>query len=290
MRRILSFILSKLPPKLSIQLRYYFNFRKFVNFKKPLTFTEKIQWLKLCIRNKQEYTIMVDKYAVKQYVKNIIGEEYIIPTLGVWDHPKLIEWNKLPNKFVLKTTHAGGSNGVVICKDLIRFNKSEAELNLERSLRSDSYAVSKEWPYKNIPRKIIAEELIELPDKQDLTDYKIYCFNGVPKYIQVIQDRNTKETIDFFDTEWKHMEFVGLNRSAKNAAVHPQRPSKLGEMLDIAKKLAKDIVFVRVDLYYTQDKIYFGELTFFPASGMGRFTPDKYDKILGDMIKLPTKI
>ena len=252
----------------------------------PQTFCEKIQWLKLFNR-KPEYTQMVDKYAVKKYVANIIGEEYIIPTLGVWDRFEDIDLDKLPKQFVLKTTHDGGSYGIVICKDKDVFDYKAAKKTINRSLRRCSYKVMREWPYKNVKRRIIAEEYLECIGNTDLVDYKFYCFNGQPLYCQVIKDRNSKETIDFFDQEWNHQVFYGLNPKAIQSSYPIDRPINYDKMVEVASKLSHNIPFARVDLYNIGGKIYFGEITFFPASGFGVFTPSEWDYKLGEWIKLP---
>lgn len=252
----------------------------------PQTFCEKIQWLKLFNR-KPEYTQMVDKYAVKKYVANIIGEEYIIPTLGVWDRFEDIDFDKLPKQFVLKTTHDGGSYGIVICKDKDVFDYKAAKKTINRSLRRCSYKVMREWPYKNVKRQIIAEEYLECMGNTDLIDYKFYCFNGQPLYCQVIKDRNSKETIDFFDQEWNHQVFYGLNPKAIQSSYPIDRPINYDKMVEVASKLSRNIPFARVDLYNIEGKIYFGEITFFPASGFGVFTPSEWDYKLGEWIKLP---
>lgn len=252
----------------------------------PQTFCEKIQWLKLYNR-KPEYTQMVDKYAVKKYVANIIGEEYIIPTLGVWDRFEDIDFDKLPKQFVLKTTHDGGSYGIVICKDKDVFDYKAAKKTINRSLRRCSYKVMREWPYKNVKRQIIAEEYLECMGNTDLIDYKFYCFNEQPLYCQVIKDRNSKETIDFFDQEWNHQVFYGLNPKAIQSSYPIDRPINYDKMVEVASKLSHNIPFARVDLYNIGGKIYFGEITFFPASGFGVFTPSEWDYKLGEWIKLP---
>ena len=206
------------PDKLYLSIIYRAKMGHWIDWKNPKTFTEKIQWLKVYNR-KSEYTTMVDKHAVKQYVAGCIGEEYIIPTLGVWDNPEDIEWDSLPDKFVLKTTHGGGGCGVVICTNKQKFNKAEAITKMNQSLQSDIYWGYREWPYKNVPKKIIAEKFmapVEATASNDLSDYKFFCFNGEPMYCQVIRDRHTKETIDFYDMEWNHQEFVGLNPVASN--------------------------------------------------------------------------
>lgn len=275
--------------RIYLGLRYRFQMGRRLNLRSPVLFTEKLQWLKLYNR-KDIYTTMVDKLLAKEYVSNIIGEEYIIPTLGYWDKAEDIDWDSLPNQFVLKTTHAGGGNGVVICTDYNNFDKKSAISRLSRSLNGSNYNTFREWPYKNVRKRVIAEKFMKdlASDSIDLTDYKFYCFNGQPKYCQVIRDRHIKESIDFYDTEWTLMPFVGLNPKCKNGDTPQPKPINLDIMLDICKKLSKDIPFVRVDLYEINQHVYFGELTFFPASGFGRFTPSEWDKILGDLIVLPS--
>ena len=272
---------------LKIMFRLELGYR--LDLKAPKTFSEKIQWLKLYDR-KPQYTTLVDKYAVKEYVAKKIGSKFIIPTLGIWDKPKEIDWDSLPDCFVLKTTHGGGSTGVVICKNKDTFNREKAVERLNASLKQDIYRYLKEWPYKDVPRRILAEKYITPQGGEgDLPDYKWYCFNGEPKYCQVIQNRTTKETIDFFDTNWVHQEFVGLNPTASQATVSPARPSSLEDQIIIARELSKDVPFSRVDLYESDGNIYFGEITFYPASGMGVFSPYQYNEILGQMIVLPTR-
>lgn len=280
-----------IPDKQYLQLRFRFNMGYWPNFKSPKTFNEKINWLKLYNR-KPQYTTMVDKYAVKDYVAGIIGEQYIIPTLGVWSTPEEIEWDNLPNQFVLKTTHGGGSCGVIVCTDKSKFDKSKAIAQLNESLALDIYSILREWPYKNVKKQIIAEKFMApkmSPAPKDLDDYKFFCFGGEPHYCQVIRDRHTKETIDFYDMEWNHQEFVGLNPVARNGLAPVARPGNFEVMKEVCRKLSKDIPFVRVDLYVIDDKEYFGELTFYPASGFGTFTPDQWNTRLGDLLNLPTE-
>lgn len=289
MASIISNFFRWLPDATYLKLLYRFKMGHRLDLRNPQTFTEKIQWLKLYNR-KPEYTKMVDKYAVKEYVAKKIGEEYIIPTLGVWDKPEDIDWASLPNKFVLKTTHGGGGGGVVICKDKATFDKTTAIAKLKESMASDIYSYLREWPYKNVPKRIIAEQFLapeKSPAPKDLPDYKFFCFNGEPKYCQVIRDRLTKETIDFYDMDWNHMPFVGLNPVARNGLTPVARPGNLDEMKEICCKLADSKTFVRVDLYVIDDKSYFGELTFYPASGMGVFTPEEWNGKLGDLLTLP---
>ena len=295
MASIISNFFRWLPDATYLKLLYRFKMGHRLDLKNPQTFTEKLQWLKLYNR-KPEYTTMVDKYAVKQYVANIIGEEYIIPTVGVWDKPEDIDWDSLPNQFVLKTTHGGGGGGVVICNDKATFDKTTASAKLKESMASDIYSYLREWPYKNVPKRIIAEKFMtpeKSPAPKDMPDYKFFCFNGEPKYCQVIRDRHTKETIDFYDMDWNHLDFVGLlpqsniADSISNGLTPVVRPKHLDEMKDICRKLSKDIPFVRVDLYVIDDKNYFGELTLYPASGMGVFAPEEWNDKLGDLLTLP---
>ena len=285
-----------LPDKPYLQLLYRFKMGHRLDLKSPKTFTEKIQWLKLYNR-KPEYTLMVDKYAVNKYVADIIGEKYIIPTLGVWDKPEDIDWDALPNEFVLKTTHGGGSGGVVICKDKKTFDRNKAILTLRDSMNSDIYRSLREWPYKDVKKRVLVEKYMAPKDMvnnpiYDLSDYKFFCFNGEPKYCQVIRDRHSKESIDFYDMNWRHQEFVGLNpvtSSGKNLVngVNPvPRPMLLDDMICICHKLSKNMKFVRIDMYVIDNRIYFGEITFYPASGMGLFNPDKWNEELGNLISL----
>lgn len=271
-----------------LKIVYFFEMGRKLNLKHPTKFTEKLQWLKLYER-KDEYTQMVDKISAKEYVSGIIGLQHIIPTLGVWDKFEEIDFSLLPKEFVLKTNHGGGSSSVVICRDKNTFDYDAAKKKLERGLKKNPYNKYREWPYRNITPKIFAETFItnNKEQKKDIIDYKWYCFNGNPMFCQVIQDRSTNETIDFFDSKWNHLPFVGLNPVARNSIVEPNIPEHLGEMLKIAQMLSNTIPFCRIDLYDINNTVYFGEITFYPASGFGRFTPGTYDEILGRLLQLP---
>lgn len=283
--------LGFLPDKLYLSLRYRCQMGHWINWKNPKTFTEKLQWLKV-YDYKPEYTKMVDKLVAKDYVASRIGEEYIIPTLGVWDKVEDIDWDSLPDQFVLKTTHGGGGCGVVVCSDKTHFDKAKAIEKLQTSMHSNAGKTYREKPYLNVPRKIIAEKFMaerrakENAKISDLPDYKFFCFNGEPHYCQVIRDRHTKETIDFYDMEWNHMPFVGLNPVAKNGVEPVAKPVHLEQIKEICRKLSKDIKFSRIDLYVIDDKEYFGEITFYPAAGLGEFTPTYWNERLGDLINL----
>lgn len=259
--------------------------KKDMNWDYPKTFNEKLQWLKLYDR-KDIYTTMVDKYDVKKYVSEIIGEEYVIPTIGIYDNFEQIDFDKLPNKFVIKCTHDSG--GLVICNNKKALNMKFTRNKINNSLKRNFFYESREWPYKNIKPKIIIEKLIENENSTDLKDYKIFCFNGVPKTILVCSNRkgNHKNT-DFFDIDWNIMPFTRENHINNYQVI--EKPKKLDEMIEISKKLSADIPFVRVDLYEVNGKVYFGELTFYPSAGFEGFNPPEYDKILGDWLSLPKK-
>lgn len=273
-----------IPDKYYLQMLYYLKTGKVLHLKHPQTFGEKIQWLKLYDRQ-PKYTMMVDKYAVKDYVAGILGKEYIIPTLGVWDRPEDINFDELSYQFVLKTTNGGGSGGVFICRSKEQLDKETTIRNLKKALKKDIYKTYREWPYRNVRRRIIAEQYLNMGN-EDLRDYKFYCFNGVPKFCQVIKDRHSKETIDFFDMEWCHQEFYGLNPEARPAKSIPVKPMHFDEMKEMAQKLSVGLAFSRIDLYDTESGPLFGEITLYPYSGMGAFTPREYNGILGMMINL----
>lgn len=255
-----------------------------LNLDNPRTFNEKIQWLKLYDR-KPEYTQMVDKYAVKEYVANIIGEEYIIPTLGVWDNVEDIDFDKLPNQFVLKCTHDSG--GIVICSDKTKLNLKAAKAKLMRGLKKNFYAQSREWPYKNVKPRIIAEEYIVDESGYELKDYKWFCFDGEPKALFIATDRGVEgeETkFDFFDSEFNHLPFTNGH---PNATREIRKPAGFEKMKQLAAQLSKGHPHLRVDFYDINGEIYFGELTFYHWSGMQPFKPEEWDYTLGSWIKLP---
>ena len=253
----------------------------------PKTFNEKLQWLKLYNR-KPEYTSMVDKYAVKEYVANIIGREHIIPTLGVWNSVDEIDWDVLPNQFVLKTTHGGGGGGVAICKDKATFDRAKAMKTLQKSLDNDIYWNYREWPYKDVPKRIIAERFMSNNGK-DLEDYKIHCFNGEPKFILVCSNRYGKGAMidDFYSPDWELMDVRRPGHPKSERA--SKTPQQLKQMLELSRVLSKNIPFLRVDFYIINNQIYFGELTFFPASGMSKFEPQDWDYKFGEWLVLPLK-
>lgn len=270
---------------LYIEILYWLSTGKEINLKEPKSFQEKLQWIKLNI-HKPEFTMMVDKYEAKKYVASIIGEDHIIPTIGVWDSADAIDFSLLPNQFVLKCTHDSGR--VIICKDKRFFDSRWARKRLTNTLKTDYYKRSREFPYKNVRHRVIAEKYMEDENRNDLIDYKFFCFNGTARYCQVIQGRSGKETIDFYDREWTHQEFVGLTPHVGFSPTPLLKPEAFPEMLRIADTLASkiDSPFVRIDQYVINGHVYFGEITFYPFMGFGTFRPKEWNLKFGGMIKL----
>ena len=269
---------------LKILFKGYMNER--LDLEEPRTFNEKLQWLKLYDRDPL-YTTLVDKYEVKKYVASIIGDNYIIPTLGIWEGISDIDYDNLPDQFVLKCTHDSG--GVVICKDKQQFDRKKAEKIIEKSLKKNFYYEGREWPYKNVKPRIIAEEYKEDSACGELRDYKFFCFDGVVKALFIATDRQKKNEdtkFDFFDEKYNHLPFTNGHPMAN---VVPKKPICFEKMKELAAKLSKDIPQVRVDFYEVDGKIYFGELTFSHWSGLTPFVPNEWDKVFGDWIKLPPK-
>lgn len=256
---------------------------KKLNLKNPQTFNEKLQWLKLYNR-KPEYTMMVDKYEAKKYVANIIGEEYIIPTYGVWDRFEDIDFDALPDQFVLKCTHDCG--GLVICRDKSKLDINKAKNKIEKCLKKNYYWSSREWPYKNVKPRIIAEKYMGNGFANGLIDYKFYCFDGKVKYLYISEGMEEHKTakISFLDPSWQFADF-----SRTDYVMHknlPKKPSMYEKMITIAEKLSEKHPFLRVDLYEVDGQIYFSELTFTPCSGFMPFEPEEWDLKLGQMIDL----
>ena len=271
-----------------LEMMYWLNLGKKLNLKHPVTFNEKLQWLKLYNHN-PEYTVMVDKVKAKEYVAKLIGEEHIIPTLGVWDDPDDIDFDALPNQFVLKCNHNSGT-GMCICRDKSKLDIEKVKAELRKGSKENYFMRWREWPYKNVPRKILAEKFMVDESGTELKDYKIFCFNGEPRYCQVISDRNTDEKIDFYDMHWKRLVglvgLVGLNDKVHNSEYAIPCPESFEDMKQMASLLAKSIPFSRIDFYEINHQAYFGEITFFPATGFGNFNPREWNVKMGDMITL----
>ena len=274
--------------KLYLKLKFRLVMGQKLDLKNPKTFNEKLQWLKLYNR-RPEYTMMVDKYAVKQFVADKIGEEYIIPTLGVWDKVEDIDWDSLPNQFVLKTTHGGGGGGVVICKDKSIFDRDAARKKLQKSLDSDIYLSFREWPYKDVPKRIIAEQYMTDESGVELKDYKFFCFNGRVQCFKVDFDRFISHKANYYDREGSLLPF-GEKVFPPDFDRVFDKPKNFDSMISLAERLSEDVPFVRVDFYNSNGNIYFGEITFFPAAGMGKFEPEDWDEKLGEWINLKDKL
>ena len=266
-----------------LRLMYWKKFERKLNLLNPQTFNEKLQWLKLYDR-RPEYTNMVDKYEAKKYVAGIIGDEYIIPTLGVWDTFDAIDFSKLPDQFVLKCTHDSG--GLVICKDKKNLDIETARKKINRSLKTNYYLQGREWPYKNVKPRIIAETYMEDKGTAELRDYKFFCFNGLAKCFKIDFDRFIEHHANYYDAENNILDFGEVICPPEQGKII-EFPKTLPDMKQLAEKLSKDIPFLRVDFYDVDGKVYFGEMTFYPASGLGEWTSDEADKTLGEWIKLP---
>lgn len=278
--------LKKMSDEKYLKLFFKERFGYALDLENPKTFNEKLQWLKLYDR-KPIYSTMVDKYEVKKYVADAIGEEYIIPTLGVWDNFDEIDFDALPEQFVLKCTHDSG--GLIICRDKNSLDKDAAKEKIDRCLKRNYYWHGREWPYKNVRPRIIAEKYMEDSATQELRDYKFFCFSGEMKVMFIASERYNEKTetrFDFFDRQFQHLDF---RNGHPNADIPPAKPEKFEEMCVLAEKLARDIPLLRVDFYEVNGEIYFGELTFSHWSGMMPFEPKKWDEKLGDWIKLPDK-
>ena len=257
-----------------------------LNLDNPKTYSEKLQWLKLYDRNPL-YTKLVDKYEVKKIVADIIGEQYIIPTLGVWDTFDEIDFDKFPDQFVLKCTHDSG--GLVICNYKAGFDKNKARKKIEKCLKNDYYMQNREWPYKNVPRRIIAEKFMVDESGTELKDYKYFCFDGSVKAMFIASDRmntNTETKFDFYDMDFNHLPFTnGHPNSDKTIA----KPKSFDKMIELAEKLSVGMPQSRIDFYDINGQVYFGEITFFHWSGFKKFEPNEWDRTFGDWIKLPSK-
>ena len=282
MGRILARLGVLIPDELYLYLKFRYEMGEWPNLSNPKTFNEKLNWLKLHNRN-PEYTRMVDKLLVKEYVCSRLNPQIIIPTIAVWDTPEQIEWDKLPDRFVLKTTHGGGGNSVIICKDKSSLDIQAALRKLKKAMDTDIYKTFREWPYKNVVHKVFAEQYLDGGD--DLYDYKFFCFNGKVRCFKIDFCRFIDHHANYFDRTGKIMPF-GESKLLPDYSKKLLLPENLNEMASIAERLSERIPFVRVDLYNVEGKIHFGEMTFFPAAGMGSFSPREWDGILGDWLNL----
>jgi len=279
---------GRIPDDIYLRVRYRLIFGEKLNLDDPKGFNEKINWLKIYNRNPC-YPHLVDKSEVKGYVIPIIGKEKVIPTYGVWDSFEEIDFDKLPNQFVLKSTNGGGGTGVIICKDKATFNKAEAKEKLEKSMHFN-WRYEREWVYRDVKPRIIAEKYMYNEDGTDLVDWKIFCFNGEPKILFYASDRYTKgETLkfDWYDMDLNHLPIhsKGIPNANKEILMFPEWE----EMKETARQLSQGFPHIRVDLYLINHKIYFGELTFFHDGGVVALEPKEWEYTLGNWINLPKK-
>ncbi|SHM04533.1 TupA-like ATPgrasp [Xylanibacter ruminicola] len=276
-----------LPDEAFLKLRFRIRMGYSLNLSAPKSYSEKLQWLKL-YDHKDLYTALVDKYEVKNYVEKIIGDKYLAKTIGVWDSPDDIDFTALPQRFVLKTTHGGGNDGVFVIKDKNSIDEVDIKRRLFKALKQDLYKHSREWPYKNVRRRIIAEEFLEDTKTGELRDYKFFCFDGVVKALFVATDRQKREEpyFNFFDADYNELD---LKQGHPKNPVPPEKPLCFEEMKEMAAKLSKGMPHVRVDLYEANGKVYFGELTFYHFGGMVLFEPNSWDNTFGNWLKLPNK-
>ena len=300
LRKLIKFILNKdyrflvlagrgrkasLPADTFLKIMYKIKTGKELNLENPVLYNEKLQWLKL-YDHRPEYTTMVDKYSVKQFVAERIGNKYVVQLLGVWESVEDIDFYSLPDKFVLKTTHDSGA--VIICKNKKVFDINSAKKRLKYFLKRNYYDCNREWPYKNVKPRIIAEAYMEDSTQGELRDYKFFTFGGVPKVLYIAQGRGTNgETVaDFFDMDFNHLD---LKIDHEMAVIPPEKPKCFEEMKRLATILSEGTPQLRVDFYEVDGKVYFGEMTFFHCSGFEKFHPEEWDKFFGDWVKLPVK-
>lgn len=272
--------------KTLLKMLYRIRVGKKLNLKDPKTYNEKLQWIKLYDRNPL-YTVLADKYAVRQYVADKIGQQYLIPLLGVWEKPEDIDFDTLPDQFVLKCNHDSG--GVRICKNKQEFDRYEDIAFLKKRLKRNGYISGREWPYKNIPKKIIAEQYMEDMKTAELRDYKFFTFDGKVKALFVAKDRQKageEVKFDYFDENYNLLPFRQVHEASSQL---PEKPECFEQMKELAEKLATELPYVRVDFYEVNGKIFFGELTFFHHSGLVPFYPEQWDAIFGSWINLPEK-
>lgn len=275
--------LKWVPDRMYLFFLYWTYMNKRLNLKNPVTYNEKLQWLKLYDHNSL-YTTMVDKYEAKKYVASIIGDEYIIPTLGVWVRPEDIEYDILPDKFVLKSTHDSG--GFMIVDKNAGIDRSKVNEFFRKRLSHSTWQKQREWPYKNVVPRIIAEEYMEDQKTKELRDYKFFCFDGDVKALFIATDRQSKENptaFDFFDSDFNWMD---LRHGHPNAPQRPEKPENFELMKSIASKLSSGFIQLRVDLYEINGRVYFGELTLFHHGGITPFDPEEWDYKFGEWIDL----
>lgn len=276
------YALRCLPDEVYIQLNYFAHFHRLANLKHPKTYNEKLNWLKLHDHN-PIYPEIVDKYKAKAYVEKHIGGGYCIPTLGVWDSYEDIDFKHLPDSFVLKCTH--DSEGVVIVKNKSSMDMDAAREKITAALKQNFYYIGREWPYKHVKPRIIAEPYLEDVETGELRDYKFFCFDGVPKFMYIASGRSKDQTtFDFYDLNFTHMD---IRQKYPNSIVPQNKPVSFEKMIELSEKLSQGFSHVRVDFYEVNGRPYVGELTLYSMSGFLPFLPSKWDKIFGDWLEVP---
>ena len=275
--------LHLLNDELYLKLLYWLSFGKRIDLKNPKTYNEKLQWLKLYDR-KDIYTKMVDKYESKKLIADVVGRQYVVPTLGIYDKFEDINFETLPKSFVIKTTHYGGNKGIFIVKDKQEFDKLNAKKELQKIMKKNLYYSGREWPYKNIKPRIIIEEFLDDKEYNELRDYKFYCFNGKMKIWFICSERNKSVKFTFFD---RNGDFLKIKQCGAQYDEKIEKPKNLNKMIEISEKLSEKMLHLRVDFYEVNGKVYVGELTFYDSSGLGKFDPEEWDNKIGAMLKLP---
>ncbi|PQJ23148.1 ATP-grasp fold amidoligase family protein [Tenacibaculum sp. SG-28] len=273
-----------LPSKIYVPHLYEFFTNKKLDLNNPIEFNQKIQWYKVFYRPKI-LNQLVDKFAVRDYVKDKIGGQYLNECYGVYQSPSEVDFNKLPNQFVIKATHASSYN--LIVKDKEKLDVNNAKLLFKKWMRTNQYyRTGQEWAYKDVQPRLIAEKFLEEKGQSSLIDYKFYCFKGEVKFLEVHLDRKDNHKRSFYDLDFKKLPFrvVSLDKTIDKEI---EKPTTLNKMIALSKKLSGDFPFVRVDFYSINDKIIFGEMTFYPNDGRKDFYPEKYNKVIGDWFKLP---
>lgn len=280
-------LLNWVPDRKYLSIIYEKKIGKQINLTDPKGFNEKLQWLKLHDKN-PEYINYVDKYEVRKYIEKMLGTEYLVPLLGVYNSVDEIDWKSLPQTFVLKCTHGSGFN--IVCKDKNLLNIEEAKKQLKRWMKKNYFYVGREWPYKFIEPRIVCEQFLTDDSGYELKDYKFMCFNGKTEFLFICLNRSAETglCVDFYDLDWNLLPF---QRHYPNSSTHLEKPHNFDKMIQIADMLSKNMPFVRIDLYEANGNVYFGEITLYPGSGFEEFQPEVYDEWVGNMIKLPdTKI
>ena len=270
------------PDALWLKMIYRSKFHRRLNLSAPKSFNEKLNWLKVNDRNPL-YTQLADKYSVKEYVRSKIGDEHVVPCYGVWSHFDDIDFSQLPDQFVLKCTHDSG--GMCLCRDKSSFDKTAAKAKLEQTLRNNFYWWTREWPYKNVKPRILADKLLDDHTGKTLRDYKFWCFNGEPKYMYC-----TVKSDDIYENFYD-MDFlpVAINHGFRRSEPEFEKPEALELMKSLAQTLSQGIPFVRIDFFWVEGRVYFGEFTFYDWAGLRPFAHYQQDLELGGLILLPQR-